>query len=315
MKCILIVSGPSSQHLGQVLDRPYLQHAIEQLVGRGVTSLTLVVQTRNQEVCALLGDGFRWGVQVEYLFTEIEPSWGHIEAHIASGSSTLVLAGDVRRLPSLPQQGAEGGLDGAWATVYFEQDNGLSHWTGWVLVPENHLAGFAGRIAQGADWRDALRKCNLQARKVFLDRPCLSCESPEHILNSNRLALEGNFPGLFFTGKELRPGVWVARAAKVPRSVNLHAPCYVGEETWLGGNCQIGPHAVVGPRCVVAGGTHISCSVVAESTYLGPELEISDSYVARERIHNVRIGAELEITEPHVACNLARKSRISLWAR
>ncbi len=315
MKCILIVSGSPALQLGQVLDRPYMQHAVEQLVGRGVTSLKLLVQEQNYEVGKLLGDGSRWGVQVEYMFTETEPSWHHVVACDEPDSAGLVLVGDACRLPFLPFPGNEGSLDGACATVYFEENEGLAQWTGWILVNPSDLHAFSSRIDEGCEWREALRKSNVQASKVFLEHPSLSCSTPDAILQSNRAALEGAFPGLFFTGKEIRPGIWVARAAKLPASVKLQAPCYIGEESWLGANCNLGPHAVIGPRCVIAGGTEVTRSVIAEATYLGPELEISDSYVAQDSIHNVRIGAEVRITEPHVAGSLVRKQTLSFWQR
>ena len=105
----------------------------------------------------------------------------------------------------------------------------------------------------------------------------------------------------------------MGRAAKVPASATLHAPCYVGEESWIGEGCTVGPHAVVGPRCVVSRGTAITRSMVTESTFLGAELEVADCLVNRAQVHNVRLGAAIEFEEHHVACGLNDKSTRTWW--
>lgn len=307
MKCFLIAAGRTELLLGPVLDRPYLQHVVEQLVGRGVKSMRILLQRDKKEVRDLLGDGSRWGFSIEYRLSDDEPTWSDLSAAVAVEKEGMILAGNSGRLPKFPSEVEDAKGGGGWPAVYFDEEQFCSRWTGWVLMNRDDLAAFAASIASGLELRDALRKDALRTRKVFLEGASLSCESEKELLRSNRVALEGQFPGLFFRGNEVLPGVWMARAAKVPQSVTFHAPCYIGEEAWIGAGCEVGPHAVIGPRCIVGKGTAIARSVISADTYVGAELEVKDSLASGERLHNVRLGTELRIEESHILCGMARK--------
>ena len=303
-KAIITIPNQPAHPLGQVLDRPFLQHLVEQLVHRGVGNFELLVPKDYTAVLALLGDGTRWGVRMEYRVMDDNSGWSTIVNGSFACTDDLVLVGNASHLPYLPEFGAAGSLDGPWPAIYFDEYNSRTRWTGWVLLRQRDLLQFATHLSQGTDWRRALREEALQVQHIFLDNQGLSCASDRDLLLANRAALEGQFPGLFFQGKEVQPGVWVARAVKIRDSVRYHAPCYIGEESWIGANCELGPYAVVGPRCVVARGTSVSRSIVAESTYVGPELEVTDSIVQHSRIHNVRLDSEIDIPDRHIVCNL-----------
>jgi hypothetical protein len=314
IKAIIVVPGSPALPMGQLLDRPFLQHLVEQLAGRGVAHIRLILHRAQRDISALLGDGSRWGIAIECRYTEETPGWHDLAVATLTDSNGLVLVGNASRLPYLPDSRQEGAIDGAWPAIFFDEDNTRPRWVEWILLKEKDVAAFAGHLSRGADWREALREESQEVHKIFLDHQHLSCASPKELLLSNRAALEGAFPGLFFAGKQVRDGVWIARAAKIPPTARIQSPCYIGEESWIGPNCELGPHAVIGPRCVISSGTHISRSVVAESTYLGPELEVADSFVASSRIHNVRLGADIEIGENHIACSMAA-TQAPWWKR
>lgn len=314
MKCVLLAIGPSRLLLGQVLDRPFLQHTVEQLIARGVRSIRILLPQSDREISRLLGDGSRWGIDIEYTTTGGEPGWQDISSISEANGNDLILAGRADCLPFFPGFcGSDEGHEEAGPAIYFEEDGLRSRWNGWVLLPGTDCAAFARGLTAGNDWREALRSEGVRARKVFLSRQGLSCASEKDLLGSNRAALDGSFPNLFFNGRQVQPGVWMARAARIPDSVTIHAPCYIGEESWIEGGCTLGPHAVIGPRCLISRGTAITRSILTESTFLGPELEVADSLVNRTRVHNVRLGAEIEIEERHVACDLSEKSSRPWW--
>lgn len=312
MRCILLAVGPTRLLLGQVLDRPFLQHVVEQLIARGVRSMRTLLPQGDRELSGLLGDGSRWGIDIEYTRIAGEPGWQDISSIPEANQRELILVGRADCLPFFPSFCSEEGADVA-PTIYFEEEGLRSRWSGWVLLPGIDFAAFARGLSAGNDWREILRQEGVRARKVFLARQGLSCTSEKELLRSNRAALDGSFPNLFFNGRQVQPGVWMARAAKIPDSVTIHAPCYIGEESWIEADCTLGPHAVIGPNCLVSRGTVITRSILTESTFLGPGLEVADSLVNRTRVHNVRLGAEIEIEERHVACDLSDKSSRPWW--
>lgn len=312
MNAILRIES-GSQPMAPVLDRPLIRHTVEQLVERGVRRITLLHDAREAAAASCLGNGERWGVAVVSRTIAGSPAAADFAAACQDAGSELTLFGNASRISHLP--GFDNGTD-VWNTLYFDEEDGVGGWSGWALLQPHVLPEFAARIAVGVEWRDALRQTTIQARKVFLDHPSLSAATPRDLLLANRTALDGRFPGLFFNGKERHPGVWIGRDARIARTARLHGPCYIGEDAWIGAGCVIGPYAVIAPLCVVERGTSVARSVVHEGTFLGPELEVSDSSVNHNRLHNVRLNAELVVGEEHVASALApAASGFSLFAR
>ncbi len=290
-----------TQPMAQVLDRPLIQHIVEQIVERGIRHITLLHAGCGAEVAGFLGNGERWGVAIETRVAPGAVTAADFAAACGNQEGELTLLGNAARLGFLPHVGPE---SSAWNTLFFDEEEGVGSWSGWALMDSASLPDFAGRIAAGADWRSAVRESGICTKKVFLDRPSLSAASPREVLLANRRALDGKFPGLFFNGKEKQPGVWVARGVKLASSAQLQAPCYLGEDAWIGADCVIGPYSVVAPGSVVERGTVVARSVLSEGTFLGPELEVADSCVDHNRIFNVRLGAEIVVEEEHVASAL-----------
>lgn len=303
MRAILWMSQNQGQPMAQLLDRPFVQHVVEQLVERGVTRIELYARPSDDEVVRLLGDGARWGIEIQCLPVErLEEACGE--------SAQLVLFGNACCLPALPSL-----KESAKPAIFFHDESQISRWSGWVLAPERPLADFVQRILDGGNWREAIRAARLQVEKVFLEGPSLCACSGQDILDANRVALDGGYPGLFFDGTERQPRVWVAKGAKVPDSAVLQSPCYIGHDAWIGEDCRVGPHVVIGRECAVERGTAICNSVVGEGTFLGHNLVVADSVVNRNRIHNVRLDATLEIEEEYVASALTGGPIVSAWLK
>lgn len=306
MKAIIwIPENTGVQPIAQLLDRPWIQHLVEQLIDRGIREIRFITagEAMTGAVRRHLGNGQRWGIYVQVATgAEVLPeSAGHV---------LFGRAGTISQLPSFAETGA-----GRWNTLYFDQVEGVGHWSGWALLQSGLVSGFLAQLQAGADWRCAVRELGVDIKKVFLDGPVLPANSPADVLRSNRLALDGACPGLYFTGREAQPGVWIARGARVDASAKLEAPCYIGEDAWIGAGAHLGPHAVIGANSVVEAGTSVVRSVVAEGTFLGPELDIRDSYVFHNQIHNTRLGVVLEIEEEHVASALRPAKRPGLLQR
>ncbi len=305
MKAVLHSSLPVADLLSPVLDRPLLRHIVEQLVRRGIDRIDLTFPDPDLDAIRnLLGDGSRWGIRIACHSV-------HFGELCDLKSTTAVLFGDAACLPALPATFP----DAPASAIFFHDRDRMSRWTGWAILRERDIPEFANRVASGLDWRTVSRACGLYPEKVFLEGLPLSAGSPKQTLEANLTAVSGQFPGLYFDGREQQPGVWVARGARIPATAVLTAPCYIGEDAWLGEGCRIGPNAVVSPTCVVESGTIIANAVVTPGTYVGAELEITDSVVIHNTIHNVRLEASIEITEQHLISPLTAGPTAPVWVK
>ncbi len=296
MKAVLLLNGHGLP-MAQVQDRPFIQHVIEQLVERGVREISLLYGQPHEAAARYLGDGTRWGIRVEAIPVLGQGAAADLERACASCPSGLVLLGNAGRLAHLP---TAPGQAGPWSTLYFDEEDGVGGWSGWALLEAQVLPGFGAATASGSGWREAARASGVSARKVFLEFPTLSCASPKEILAANRRALTGEFPGLFCNGREREAGIRVARGARIPASATLRSPCYIGEDAWIGDKCTIGPYAVIAAGAVIEQRSRVAGSVIGPKTFLGPELEITDSLVERNHVHNVRLDVDFVVEESHI---------------
>jgi len=313
MKAVLWLSHPESQPMAQLLDRPFIQHVVEQLVTRGVSRIELVLGLRHKAAAHLLGDGTRWGIPIACHPLDRVATQADFAA-MAAAEGAAILCGDAGYLPSLPVL-AKDGETLVSPGLFFHDEGSEIAWTGWAVLPEQEVPTFAAKIALGEDWRTAITPRLLDVKKEILTGASIAAASPQQVLDSNRIALEGGYPGLYHDGVEKEPGVWVARGAKIAATAVVEGPCYIGEEAWIGETCKIGPFAVIGRECVVERGTSVQRSVLSEATYLGPELEVADSSVVQNVIYNVRLGAALEIEEEHVVSGLNSGTLLPAWVK
>jgi carbonic anhydrase/acetyltransferase-like protein (isoleucine patch superfamily) len=313
MKAVLWISHPESQPMAQLLDRPFIQHVVEQLVTRGVSRIELLIGLRHKAAARLLGDGTRWGIPIACRPLDRAATKEDFIA-IADGDEAATLCGDAGYLPSLPVLEKDGETLASPALFFHDEGTEIA-WTGWAVLPEREVAAFAAKVAGGEDWRTAITPSLLEVKKEILKGASIAAASAQQVLDSNRTALEGGYPGLYHDGVEKEPGVWVARGAKIAPTAVVEGPCYIGEEAWIGENCTIGPFAVIGRECVVERGTSVRRSVLSEATYLGPELEVADSSVVQNVIYNVRLGAALEIEEEHVVSGLNSGPLLPNWVK
>ncbi len=308
MRAIIWVSDKETRLMTQVMDRPYIQHLLEQLVRRDIGQVSLITSSPEPKLKELLGDGTRWGIEVK-----LHESGLSLQQELCDENNReLALFCDATWIPALPLFRNEVTRI-QWPSLFFHDRNSTSQWTGWAMVPENLLGAFASQIMSGVEWRKAAASISLSFQKVFLEQPSLSASGAAQTLESNRMALRVLFPGLSFYGVEREPGIWVGRGARIPASVKLEAPVFIGENAWLGEGCQIGPDAVIGQDCVIENGTTVCCSVVAAGTFLGHELDVKDSVVEHNKIENTRFGVELEIGEAHVASSLTSAEKFPFW--
>jgi hypothetical protein len=94
-------------------------------------------------------------------------------------------------------------------------------------------------------------------------------------------------------GKEIQPGIWIADYARIPRSVRVLGPCYIGTRTRIRPGCLIAPGTALERQCEIDCGTVVENSTILPSTYLGPGLHVSNSLISGSRL--VHLGRRLDV--------------------
>lgn len=98
-------------------------------------------------------------------------------------------------------------------------------------------------------------------------------------------------------GKQVRPGIWIGKGAKVDRSVRLVAPCYIGDYARVRAGSLVTRGSSIEHHSVIDCGSVVEASTLLPFSYLGPGLDLMHSVAGLKRIASVKYGSELEVDD------------------
>jgi len=96
-------------------------------------------------------------------------------------------------------------------------------------------------------------------------------------------------------GKEIQPGIWIGNCARIPRSVRVLGPCYVGAHTRIRPGALICPGTALERQCEIDCGTIVENSTILPSTYLGPGLHVSNCLISGSRLIHLNRNLDVEL--------------------
>jgi len=339
LQAIIVLTGenPDREPLSErkpvpmlpLLDRPFVQHVVESLVSRGISELDVLLCHVPEMIEEHFGDGTRWGCTVRYhLVKDPRRPYGRLRALRFSPERGHVLLAHGDRLPLVSDVCAFRPASADAGSVLFcaeaegEADGGRrgqgGTWTGWAWISPVILE----TCPPGADEAELeafLRSgAPAQSQSVGAGAP-LRAQSFEDLLHANRAVLEKGGAGLFLSGRETDPGIWLSRNVSLHPMARLVAPVYIGENCRIGLGVQLGPGAVVGRDCVLEKRCTVADSLILPGSYVGEALELADVIVDRNRLVNVRVGAAVTVTDNFILGNLRerrfRKGVLALCSR
>jgi hypothetical protein len=272
--------------LSPLVDRPFMQHVVESVVGQGIREVTFVLAGDDRAARRMLGDGTRWGARFEYCSTADKPVYDGLAEIVPVQSGELVLLAHSDRLPLVR-------LDANMPvpTLFCWRAKDV-RWTGWGVIRTADLRSLPPGIEESGLFAFLSESCE----EVIWEEgpPPLTARSFADLIQANRRVLMREFPGLLVGGKEVRPGVWVARNVTIHPTATLEAPAFLGENSRVGAMVRVGPATSIGKNCMIERDTLVADSVVCSGSYVGRQLALRDVVVDRSRLINTRWGAEIE---------------------
>jgi hypothetical protein len=317
MKAILITTGGCTgrdyvgkpQELVHFIDRPFLQHVIEYLVGMGVDNIDLVLSDRPARFEEALGAGERWGITLKtYLSKNPDRPFSSICSTLAEDSAEPLLLGHACRLPNIQRSNLKTAPETASVFTVSSAD-GATEWTGWALLEPEMLKNLS---REDGFWElpDKLKVSpHIQFNSVSVER-CLNVASGLSFLASLGKVLRKEFNGLMFNGIEIEPGIWVSRNVSLRPSSEIRPPVYIDENCRIDRNTVVGPEVVIARNCILANGCAVEKTAILPDSYVGEQLELSEVIVDRNRLVNVRMGTAVTVTDDFILSNLRENKAV-----
>jgi NDP-sugar pyrophosphorylase family protein len=107
--------------------------------------------------------------------------------------------------------------------------------------------------------------------------------------------------------RQLYPNVWAGLHARVSRSAQFHAPCWLGKGVYIGARAQIGPGAFIEDGSFIEPDTEIVDSYVGPDTLVGQGGAIKESLVWGNTLMNWKTGSVIEVPDAFILSGLRRQ--------
>lgn len=304
LRCAVLIAGspaddtpdsPLGQeyplHLTPLLGKNPLLYAVETLVFCGIQRIICMGWDQPSISQAQLGDGQRWGCQIEWHSLSGPRQAFDRMADIAPEKGSFLVANTVCLMH--PEIG-KGDIQNGTYFVPFDvsSDNvSVSREWGWAWIDRAK----SEKLASGAGWRQWGREMH-QICQTQEAVACVDLNDGAALLRAITSMLTRQFP-VVIDGSEIEPGIFVSRNVVIHPTAELTAPVYVGADVEIGRQCHIGPGVALGQRSYIGSDTRIEHAQLGPDSWLGSSLDIERSVAWRGVIWSERYRAEIPIVD------------------
>ena len=297
-----------------LMDRPFVQHVLEQLVLQGFKSFDIVLCNYPESYKSLLGDGSRWGVTCRYhLVKDSEKPYRPIHLLNLPENDPILLVHTNRLVISdVAQHFCQEDSLFPILYEYIPDTEDSSCWTGWGWIPFSCRQNFPINVDETDLYQFLTAYANGQCRRIPVSKPMNVLSYPA-LLEGHQAVLSKEVSSLLMTGREIEPGIWLSRNVRLHPNAQLIPPVYIGKNCSISKGVQIGPYATIGSDCVINEKTTLTNSIVFKGSYIGESLEISNSLVDRNLLVNVRLGSVIAIREDFIIGRMSQSFGLHWW--
>lgn len=302
-----------------------MAYVIESLVRQDIKQLQACLHHLAGSVEAYIGDGRRWGAEIEYVLQK-EP-WGTAGAIKwacqSVGKTILAVPADV-----LVDFDAHKALTfhrdsgNALTVVVHKQDRGSArpviindtpsgYETGIYIFEPSVLAHIPTREAFDSydNLIPILQEAGEQVSSFEADgywNPLNTFtqyhEAQFEVLYSatdNHALLNGMTPLRYpsIEGNEIASGIWVGQNHAIHPTAQLKPPVYIGRNCKIGHDVELGPAAIVGSHVVIDESATVQESAILRRTYVGRLVNVENKIVYKNLMVDPRSAEHTEVAD------------------
>jgi mannose-1-phosphate guanylyltransferase / phosphomannomutase len=282
-----------------VVGKPLVVFAIEDLALAQIHEAFVVVGAHADLVKQELGEGSRWGIQLQYIqvFRDAIPEQVASELVGRLGERFLMMRGDVLRtqalmeflaLASEQEDSVEAIYGGQPAALRLARQIDQESW---------RLEGDPERACASST---ALRQLELPAARISL------IASLTEYYNANLDAAAGRYSNLILPGREIAPGIRLGRQSRLPSASIKGSNIFVGSRCRVDRSAELMDGVVVSDDVIVDRHSTLRSTVILPHTYIGEMVDVSDSIVSTNYLINAATCSVTRVVDAFLLSGLKR---------
>ncbi len=285
-----------------VVGKPVIEHTLEDLVKAGIREAVVVLSPHADQVEKTLGNGERWGMQLDYLLTRGDASPVDVVKRLKKdlGKEFLAIRGDMLR-SEVVKEFLEKARDKTGDAIFAYIAGGPSG----ICLCRNQSDGLEllrwGQM--GVLQLDLLRRGERQgnARVAYLN-------SLKAFHQANMDAIAGDYGGLIMSGREIAPGVVVGRHSTISPGIEKEGRVFVGNGSRVDPEVKMRGNVVISNNVIVDRKTSLDSCLILPDTYVGEMVDVRNAIVQGRTIIRIDTGARMNIVDRFLAADLKSES-------
>lgn len=316
-----------------VANKPILFYPIEDIVEAGVKEIGIIVGPNKEQIMEVVGDGSRWGIQIEYIDQPEPLGLAHAvkisrdflgdEDFVMYLGDNLLKGGIVKHIEKFNKSGASASIllcevenPQQFGVAQLNNDGSIKRLVEKPKNPPSNLALagiylFKPEIFGAIDniklsWRNELEITDaiqyLIDKKSRVDSAIVEdwwkdTGKPEDILEANHLVLDemdSCNEGKVEDGAVIRGKVSIGKGTVIRKKAVIKGPVIIGKDCEIGPDTYIGPYTSIGDNSKIEN-AEIEYSVILDNATIKCKEKIVESLIGR----NVKIHGREKLPKGH----------------
>ncbi|MFC2070824.1 bifunctional sugar-1-phosphate nucleotidylyltransferase/acetyltransferase [Chloroflexota bacterium] len=288
-----------------IAGKPILQYVVESLAQNGIRDIVIVVGYRREQVFDYMGDGEKFGVNIEYITQEKQLGTAHalMKVKDAVGEEFLVLPGDnlieagtiarfvevspntilVKKVENTTRYGVVNTEEDIVQGMIEKPDEATSSIVNTGIYSFNkEIFDFIDTEPGIPDVINNMIAQGYQVKAQETDGTWLDAVYPWDILSLNDAVLPqipDNLGGIIEAGASLNGLVSVGKDTVIRSNSYIVGPVVIGANCDIGPNVYISSATSIGDNVVISPFTEVKNSVIGDDVRIGSGSVIQDSVI------------------------------------
>ncbi|MCL1049540.1 NDP-sugar synthase [Shewanella abyssi] len=315
--------SPLHQHYCPALlpvgNKAVIEFTLEDLAEAHIDRVRIVTSSHSAAIEKLVGNGQKWGLEVEYFLSREQEDVSKILPRLALNQNEAILLAraDILRSPcikSFVQFSKQ--MSHSYVVAKIANQNaglmllpGASHFTEDLNWPLANCHGAVQRVDQAA-----AQGAEQQSVTQILHGDCFLLDSLENYMGANQAlasaTLTGATPkGRYFSSAAPVKGFYLAAKTKSGQLSMHNAWGVIGKNSWIDESVDMQQSIIVGKNCLIEKACSLKNCLILDNTYIGQGLNVSNAIVCKDLLLMPENGGHLRLTDPSIIADNRQQAK------